>query len=71
MNETEIQKRLHKQQIWIDCPECKGAGYITIYKYPTMIDNFVESATGECQNCQGTGKIRKPQPQRNFKKTMI
>jgi|YelNatPaOPRAMG01_1025707.scaffolds.fasta_scaffold72304_4 DnaJ-class molecular chaperone len=26
---------------------------------------------GECKECQGSGKIRKPRPIRNFKKTLL
>jgi len=56
MTELEIQKRLHKQNIWIDCTQCQGTGYV--YKC-------------ECSECKGTGKVRKPQPHRNFKKVLL
>lgn len=41
---------------WIDCPACKGIGSI---------------ADGECSQCQGSGKVRKSQLKRNFKRTLL
>jgi DnaJ-class molecular chaperone len=56
MKEIDIQKKLHNQSLYIDCTTCKGEG--SNYGY-------------ECSECKGTGKVRKPQPKRNFKKTLL
>lgn len=42
---------------WIDCPSCK-------YKGSDIWDK-------DCPTCQGSGKIRKPRPNRNFQKTLL
>ncbi len=57
MTELEIQKRLLKQEMYIDCPVCKGEG---------------ENYGYECSACKGTGKVRKSHLiKRKFKKVLL
>jgi hypothetical protein len=63
MTEIQIQRKLYKQSMWIECPKCKGEGWIDDENY----DNHYT----QCENCHGTSKIRKPQPKRHFKKTLL
>jgi DnaJ-class molecular chaperone len=60
MTEQQIQRKLIRDNLYIDCPICYGSG----------INSFV-GYEGECTHCNGTGKIRKSQLKRNFKKTIL
>jgi DnaJ-class molecular chaperone len=61
MNETQIQKKLIKDSLYIDCPNCKGNG---------VIEDFENCIS--CSVCKGSGKVLKPKSGIfTFKRTLL